>query len=174
MSVNFCSLSGLVWQHFLRKLKSRPSSSWAIAFLFFLKVCTASSFLRSLIWEHSNRCSFATLDCGTRGHVYVFIVPHGSMRRNMKYRKHVWGVLWGPLCFIFSDLWFHICRSMDNARLAEPWIFLCSFHCLKQRRRAFRNRHGYALAASGLLWPLYDDLRTAGYMEISDSFYVHV
>ena len=54
-----------------------------------LKVCTASPFLRSLIWEHIILCSFATLDRGTGGHVFVFIVDDGSMSRNMKYRKHV-------------------------------------------------------------------------------------
>ena len=65
---------------------------------------------------------------------------------------------------------FHGQRQTSRAE----HFFLCSPHCLKQRRRAFRNRHGYELAALGLLWPLYDDRRTVGCMQILVALHVRV
>ena len=38
------------------------------------KLCTSFPLLRFIIWEHSTDCCFATLDRGTGGHVFVFIV----------------------------------------------------------------------------------------------------
>ena len=119
-------VSGCVWQCGLRKWFSRPLSVWAIAHLFDRKY--AQRFLFWGFWSGHTASDVVLPRWTTAQEVkFVFIVEDGTMCRNMKHCKHVRGVLWGHLCSIVSGLWFHICRSTDNARLAEPCSFLFCF-----------------------------------------------
>ena len=93
-----CSLSALT-----PEVKFASISSEATAHPF-TKVCTAfpSSEVFDLGQQHPRLFCHSVSRRGRSP--FVFIVDDAARGRNRKYRKHVRGVLWGPLCSIFFGL----------------------------------------------------------------------